>query len=98
MLPWTEKTTPTRWSSDWDLASILENLRDYYEVVLVDAMPLEPSGLGLELLRNWGPFIDAALWIETSTSDTMWADRQLRSAGIQMLGLIQRARAAAQAA
>ena len=98
VLPCTFDASLTQWPRLWDLASICEFLRDQYDVILVDVPPLERRGLGLEMLADCGPFIDAALWLDTHPVDTMWAQAQLQTAGVPLLGLIQRAQLAAQAA
>ena len=98
VLPCTFDASLTQWPHLWDLASIFEFLRDQYDVILVDVPPLERRGLGSEMLADCGPFIDAALWLDTHPVDTMWAQAQLHTAGVPLLGLIQRAPLAAQAA
>ena len=98
ILPCSGLPEASRWQANWDLASILESLRDHFELVLIDAMPMLPGGLGHEMLQDCGPFIDAALWIDSASTDTMWAQRQLQDAGVRLLGCVQRARDIAQAA
>ncbi|MEE2780724.1 MAG: hypothetical protein VX431_00845 [Planctomycetota bacterium] len=98
ILPCSGLPEASRWQADWDLASILESLRDHFELVLIDSMTMRPEGLGQEMLQDCGPFIDAALWIDSSATDTMWAQRQLQDAGVRLLGRVQRAREIAQAA
>ena len=98
ILPCSSQLEASRWQAEWDLASILEGLRDQFELVLIDAMPMVPGGLGHEMLQDCGPFIDAALWIDSGSIDTMSAQRQLENAGVRLLGCVQRAREIAQAA
>jgi len=98
ILPCSGLPEASRWQTDWDLASILESLRDHFELVLIDAMPMSPGGLGHEMLQDCGPFIDAALWIDSGSIDTMWVQRQMEKAGVRLLGCVQRARDIAQAA
>ena len=98
VLPCTFDASLTQWPHFWDLASIFEFLRDQYDVILVDVPPLQRRGLGPEMLADCGPFIDAALWLDTHPADPMWAQAQLHTAGVPLLGLVQRAQLAAQAA
>jgi Mrp family chromosome partitioning ATPase len=86
------------WPNSWDLASILEGLRDHYDAILVDMPPLARSELGAQMLDDCAPFVDAALWLDTSPMETRWALKQLQTVGVQMLGLVQRAQLAARAA
>ena len=98
VLPCIGEQSLTQWPYSWNLASILESLRDHYDAVLIDAPPLERLGLGSQMLADCGPFIDAALWLDSSPMNTKWALEQFQAAGIQLLGLIQRAQLAARAA
>ena len=98
ILPCTDNQSPSDWPHSWDLASILEGLRDHYDAVLVDMPPLSRKELGGQMLDDCAPFVDAALWLDTSPTDTRWALKQFQTAGVQMLGLVQRAQLAARAA
>ncbi|MEK6248220.1 MAG: hypothetical protein N2C12_08575 [Planctomycetales bacterium] len=73
------------------LPSILESVRDGFDIVLVDAMPLEARG-SVDLLKSIGPFVDSAILLHDHTGDASedlsHLLGHLMSSGIDPLGLI----------
>ena len=98
VLPLIRSEPLKKWSPKWDLSTVLEDLRDHYDAVLVDTPPLVRHGIALEMLDHCAPFVDAALWLDTGPIETRRALQQFQAMGIHSLGLLQRAAFAAVAA
>ena len=98
ILPCTVRSPLASWPDHWDLGAVFEGLRDHYDAVLVDTLPLAREGIGSQMLDDCAPFVDAALWLDTGPIDTRWALKQFHAGGIQSLGLVQHAPYAAAAA
>ena len=91
ILPCTVRSPLASWPDHWNLGAVFEGLRDHYDAVLVDTLPLARNGIGSQMLDDCAPFVDAALWLDTGPIDTRWALQQFQGGGIQSLGLVQRA-------
>ena len=91
ILPCTVRSPLASWPEHWNLGAVFEGLRDHYDAVLVDTLPLTREGIGSQMLDDCAPFVDAALWLDTGPIDTRWALQQFQAGGIQSLGLVQRA-------
>ena len=98
ILPCIVRSPLASWPAHWDLGAVFEGLRDHYDAILVDTLPLAREGIGSQMLDDCAPFVDAALWLDTGPIDTRWALQQFQAGGIHSLGLVQRAPYAAAAA
>jgi Mrp family chromosome partitioning ATPase len=102
ILPLSLETCPSLWPVDLELPTILECLRDHYDVVLVDAMPIESEGPACSMLAACGAFIDSAILLDTGTAQNktnlLEITNTLVAAGIAPLGVIRNAPPLARAA
>lgn len=102
ILPLSLETCPSLWPVDLKLPTILECLRDHYDVVLVDAIPIEPEGPACSMLAACGAFIDSAILLDTGTAPNktklLEITKPLVAAGIAPLGVIRNSPPLARAA
>jgi Mrp family chromosome partitioning ATPase len=102
ILPSKLENCPEKWPTDLMFPMILETLRDHFDVVLIDAMPLVEHGLAESMLSDCGAFIDMAILLDTMAAEShrgiAWATGKLLAAGIEPLGVIRNAVVSASAA
>ena len=102
ILPLNPDTSPNEWDSGLPLPIILEQLRDDFDAVLIDTMPLETHGPSCSMLSACGPFIDAAILLQNKSHQNaellLQSTNALINAGITPLGAIHNALPIARAA
>ncbi|HJN66132.1 MAG TPA: hypothetical protein QF761_08010 [Pirellulales bacterium] len=92
ILPLKPETARNEWDSGLPLPIILEQLRDDFDAVLIDAMPLEIHEPSCSMLSACGPFIDTAILLQNKSHQNakslLQSTKTLINAGITPLGAI----------